>query len=106
MFARINLIPMLNGTSFKTWQENVMIVFRVIDLDIALRDNQLATLTDKSTSNDKREMENWKQSNRISLMVIKRAISEAFRGTMSDKVTTAKGFLEDLEKRFAKNEKA
>ncbi|KAJ9135492.1 hypothetical protein P3X46_032671 [Hevea brasiliensis] len=39
-------------------------------------------------------------------MVIKRAIPEAFSGTMSDQVDTAKAFLEDLEKRFAKNEKA
>lgn len=39
-------------------------------------------------------------------MVMKRVIPEAFRGTMFHKVTTTKGFLEDLEKRFAKNEKA
>ena len=38
-------------------------------------------------------------------MVMRRAIPEAFQSTMSDKVTTAKGFLEDLEKRFAKNKK-
>ncbi|KAF2305935.1 hypothetical protein GH714_009007 [Hevea brasiliensis] len=51
-------------------------------------------------------MEKWEKSNSISLMVIKRAIPEAFSGTMSDQVDTAKAFLEDLEKRFAKNEKA
>ena len=28
---------------------------------------------------------------------MRRAILEAFRGTISDKVTTAKGFLEDIE---------
>ncbi|KAJ9170291.1 hypothetical protein P3X46_018411 [Hevea brasiliensis] len=39
-------------------------------------------------------------------MVIKCAIPEAFRGTMSNQVDTAKAFLEDLEKRFTKNEKA
>ena len=39
-------------------------------------------------------------------MVMRHAILEAFRGTMSNKVTMAKGFLEDLKKRFAKNEKA
>jgi transposase InsO family protein len=97
---------MLNGTNFKAWRENVMIVLGVMDLDLALRVDQPTALTDKSTSDDKREMEKWERSNRISLMVMKRAIPEAFRGTMSDKVTTAKGFLEDLEKRFAKNEKA
>ena len=42
----------------------------------------------------------------MSLMIMKRAIPEAFRGTMSEQITTAKGFPEDIEKMFAKNEKA
>ncbi|KAF2318098.1 hypothetical protein GH714_041443 [Hevea brasiliensis] len=104
--ASINSIPMLNGTNFKALQESVMITFEVMDLDLALRVPKPANLTDKSTSDEKREMEKWEKSNRISLMVIKRAILEAFRGTMSDQVDIAKAFLEDLEKRFAKNEKA
>ncbi|XP_057997427.1 uncharacterized protein LOC131176354 [Hevea brasiliensis] len=104
--ASINSIPMLNGTNFKAWQESVMITLRVMDLDLALRVPKPTNLTDKSTSDEKREMEKWEKSNHISLMVIKHAILEAFRGTMSDQVDTAKAFLEDLEKRFAKNEKA
>ncbi|XP_065859319.1 uncharacterized protein [Euphorbia lathyris] len=58
------------------------------------------------TDNDKIHHEKWERSNRISLMIMKRAIPEAFRGTMSDEVVTAKGFLDKIEKRFAKNEKA
>ena len=42
----------------------------------------------------------------MSLMIVKRPIPETFRDTMSDKITTAKEFLEQIEKRFAKNEKA
>lgn len=57
--ASINSIPMLNGTNFRAWQENVMIVLGVMDLDLALRIDQPAALTDKSTSDDKREMEKW-----------------------------------------------
>ncbi|KAF2308039.1 hypothetical protein GH714_034672 [Hevea brasiliensis] len=83
-----------------------MITLGVMGLNLALRVPKLANLTDKSTSDEKREMEKWEKSNHISLMVIKCAIPEAFRGTMSDQVDTAKAFLEDLEKRFAKNEKA
>ena len=40
------------------------------------------------------------------MMIIKRVIPEAFRGTMSDDITTTKAFLTDIEKRFVKNEKA
>ncbi|KAF2288570.1 hypothetical protein GH714_008659 [Hevea brasiliensis] len=83
-----------------------MITLGVMDLDLALRVPKPTNLTDKSTSDEKREMEKWKKSNRISLMVIKRAIPEYFRGTMFDQVDTAKAFLEDLERRFAKNKKA
>ena len=32
----------------------------------------------------------WESSNRISLMIIKRGIPEAFRGAMSEEITDAK----------------
>ncbi|CAA0806533.1 Unknown protein, partial [Striga hermonthica] len=46
------------------------------------------------------------KSNRMCMMIIKKAIPEAFRGTMSENIVTAKEFLADIEKRFVKNEKA
>ena len=42
----------------------------------------------------------------MSLMIIKHNIPETLRGTVSEKVTTAKEFLDDIEKRFLKNDKA
>ncbi|KAJ4712930.1 hypothetical protein OWV82_015094 [Melia azedarach] len=77
-----------------------------MDLDIALRKGCPPSLTDKSTSDDKREKERWEKSNRMCMMIMNRVILEAFRGTMSKKITTAKDFLVDIEKRFVKNEKA
>ncbi|CAH9074220.1 unnamed protein product, partial [Cuscuta europaea] len=103
--ANINSIPMLNGTNFKEWKENVMIVLGCMDLDLALRTEKPAALKDTSTLDEKREMERWERSNRMSLMIMKRAIPESFRGTMSDEAD-AKSFLAELEKCFAKNEKA
>ena len=97
---------MLNGTNFKSWQENLLIVLGVMDLDLALRADSPPPLTDNSTSEAKREMERWEKSNRMCMMIMKKAIPEAFRGTMSDKIITAKEFLADIEKRFVKNEKA
>ena len=97
---------MLNGTNFKSWKENVMIVLGVMDLNLALRVFWSADLTEQSSSTEKREMERWDCSNRMSLMIMKRTIPEAFKGTMSEKVTIAKEFLKEIEKQFAKNEKA
>ncbi|XP_056166845.1 uncharacterized protein LOC130138014 [Syzygium oleosum] len=104
--ASIYSIPMLNGTNFKSWQENLLIVLRVMDLDLALRIDSPTPLNDQSTSDQKRDMERWERSNRMCMMIMKKAIPEAFRGTMSEKITTAKEFLTDIEKRFVKSEKA
>ncbi|KAI6697895.1 hypothetical protein NL676_018014 [Syzygium grande] len=103
--ASINSIPMLNGTNFKSWQENLLIVLGVMDLDLALRIDSPTLLNDQSTSDQKKDMERWERSNRMCMMIMKKAIPEAFRGTMSEKITTAKEFLIDIEKRFVKSEK-
>ena len=94
---------MINGKNFKPWQENVMIVLRVMDLDLALRVAQPLTLQNKVSL---LKSGKWKGGT-VQLHesdVMKRAILEAFRDTMFDKVTTGKEFLEKIEKRFAKNE--
>lgn len=103
--ANIISIPMLNGSNFKSWQENLLIVLAVMDLDLALRIDSLPPLTDESTSDDKKALERWERSNRMCIMIIKKAILETFRGSMSEKTTTAKEFLEEIEQRFVKNEK-
>nr|CAN61066.1 hypothetical protein VITISV_004412 [Vitis vinifera] len=48
----------------------------------------------------------WERSNRLSLMIMKRGIPEAFRGAVTDEVTNASDFLAEIQKRFAKNDKA
>ena len=82
-----------------------MIVLRCMDLDLALRTEQLPTFESYSSAKDKKAFEKWERSNRLSLMIMRCAIPETFRGTMFEE-TTAREFLNDLEKRFAKNEKA
>ena len=102
----INSIPMLNGTNFKTWNENLQIVLGVMDLDLALRVSSPAPLTVESSSDEKRDIERWEKSNRMCLMIIKKVIPEAFRGIISETIKTAKEFLEEIKNRFAKNEKS
>ncbi|XP_062081079.1 uncharacterized protein LOC133785879 [Humulus lupulus] len=103
--ANINPIPMLNGTNFKDWKRNLLIVMGCMDLDHVLRDEQPAPLTEESTRDEKTNFERWDHSNRISLMIIKHNIPEAFWGTDSEGITKAKNFLEQIEERFAKNDK-
>ena len=72
--ASIHSIPMLNITKFKTWHENLQIVLGVMDLDLALRVSSPAPLTDESSFDEKRDIERWENSNRMCLMIIKKAI--------------------------------
>ena len=95
---------MLNGTNFKYWKKNAMIVLGCMDLDLALRTKQLLTFELDNSAEDKKAHENWERSNKLSLMITRHAILETFRGTMSEE-TTVREFFNDLEKRFAKNEK-
>ena len=102
----INSIPMLNGTNFKTWHENLQIVLGVMDLDLALGGFFLAPFTVESSSDEKRDIERWEKSNRMCLMIIKKVIPEAFRSTISETIKTTKEFQEEIKNRFAKNEKS
>ena len=104
--ANINSIHVLNGTNFKDWKENIEIVLGCMDLDLALQTEQPASLTAASSPDDRKNFEKWDRSNRMSLMIIKRGIPEAFRGAVSEEITKAKEFLAEIEKRFAKNDKA
>ena len=82
-----------------------MIVLGCMDLDLALREEQPAPLSENSSNYDKKNMERWERSNRMSLMIMKRSIPETFRGSMSEEKNATK-FLKEIEQRFAKNEKA
>ena len=81
-------------------------VLGVMDLDLALRVSSPTPLTVESSFDEKRDIERWEKSNRMCLMIIKKAIQEAFRGTISETIKTAKEFLEEIKNRFAKNEKS
>ncbi|KAA8528808.1 hypothetical protein F0562_036163 [Nyssa sinensis] len=77
-----------------------------MDLDLALRVSSPAPLTDESSFDEKRNIERWEKSNRMCLIIIKKAIPEAFRGTISETIKIGKEFLEEIKNRFAKNEKS
>ncbi|RVW93907.1 Retrovirus-related Pol polyprotein from transposon TNT 1-94 [Vitis vinifera] len=63
-------------------------------------------LNEESTQEDGVYWGKWERSNRLSLMIMKRGIPEAFRGAVTDEVTNASDFLTEIQKRFAKNDKA
>ena len=77
-----------------------------MDLYLALQIECPTTPIDLSSSVNRVNHEKWERSNCMSSMIIKRGIPEAFRGAIFEEITNAKEFLIEIEKRFAKNDKA
>ena len=50
----MNSVMVLNGTNFKDWKENMMILLGCMDLDLSFRHPKPDELTDDSTSEDVR----------------------------------------------------
>ncbi|RDX87103.1 hypothetical protein CR513_31468, partial [Mucuna pruriens] len=73
-----------------------------MDLDLALRVEEPIPTMDNL---QEVKIEKWERSNRMCLMIMKRSIPEAFRGSISESQNAIK-FLEEIEQFFAKNEKA
>ncbi|XP_024641115.1 uncharacterized protein [Medicago truncatula] len=99
--AQINTIPMLSGMNFKSWKESAEIVLGCMDLDLSLREDRPVATPDNP---NEAKIEKWDRSNRMCLMIIKRSIPEMIRGSIAES-ESAKGFLETVEKFFAKNDK-
>nr|GEX09268.1 putative zinc finger, CCHC-type [Tanacetum cinerariifolium] len=98
-------IEPLTGTNFSTLRDQVKLTLGVMDLDHALRIDPPATLTAESTADQKRTYEQWKRSNRMSLMIIKNSISVAIRGAIPDS-ENAKEYLSFIEEQFKRTSKA
>uniref|UniRef100_A0A804L6Q7 Retrotransposon Copia-like N-terminal domain-containing protein n=1 Tax=Musa acuminata subsp. malaccensis TaxID=214687 RepID=A0A804L6Q7_MUSAM len=52
--ANFSFVSVLNGTNFKDWKENILIVLGCMDLNIALREDQHTSLMENSTHDDMR----------------------------------------------------
>ena len=83
-----------------------MILLSCIDLDLSFRHPKLEKLTNDSAPEDVLYYEMWVQSNRMSLMIMKRGIPEVFRSAITNELTSASEFLTEIHKRFTKNDKA
>ena len=55
--ANANSILLLNGTNFEEWKDNFLIVLSCMDLDLALRIEQPASLTAESSPDDTENFE-------------------------------------------------
>ncbi|KAL9689854.1 hypothetical protein QQ045_010245 [Rhodiola kirilowii] len=75
-------------------------------LDLALREPKPIHLANSRSAFGRNHLRMWEHSNRLSLMIIRRGIPEAFRDIVLDEISVAKDYLAEFEKRFVENDKA
>ncbi|KAB2604291.1 retrotransposon protein [Pyrus ussuriensis x Pyrus communis] len=100
-----NNIETLTGSNYKKWKEDVEMVLGLMDLDLALREEKPAAITAESTADHKAKVEKWERTNRMSLMIMRKAMVSSVKGGVP-KQDNAKDFLAAVGEKFKESDKA
>ncbi|KAF9661538.1 hypothetical protein SADUNF_Sadunf19G0079200 [Salix dunnii] len=92
-------VPILTGTNFSEWKEQVEFTLGVLDLDLALLKDKPDPLTDKSTHEEKTLFNAWERSDRLSIMFLRMTIASNIK-TSLPKPENAKDYMKAIEERF------
>ena len=98
-------VPHLNGTNYTEWKQRVLFALGCMDLDLALREEKPAPLTDESTQEQKTHFEKWERSNRLCLLFLQGQVGQNIKGSIPEQ-TAASEFLKAIEEQFISSDKA
>ncbi|KAF9679724.1 hypothetical protein SADUNF_Sadunf06G0044200 [Salix dunnii] len=98
-------VPILTGTNFSEWKEQVEFTLGVLDLDLALLKDKPDPLTDKSTHEEKTLFNAWERSDRLSIMFLRMTIASNIK-TSLPKPENAKDYMKAIEERFKTADKS
>ncbi|KAF9685453.1 hypothetical protein SADUNF_Sadunf03G0056100 [Salix dunnii] len=98
-------VPILTGTNFSEWKEQVEFTLGVLDLDLALLKDKPDPLTDKSTPEEKTLFNTWERSDRLSIMFLRMTIASNIK-TSLPKSENAKDYMKAIEERFKTADKS
>lgn len=101
----VNQIENLNGTNFKRWKQDIELHLGMIDFDHVLREDPPADLTNASTSDQKNKHQAWHKHNRLSLVIMKKTMTEAVRGSIPES-ELAREYFKNIEDKFKVSDKA
>ncbi|XP_044479425.1 uncharacterized protein LOC123206322 [Mangifera indica] len=76
-----------------------------MDLDLAIREEEPLALTESSTPQQIAYYEQWKKSNRLSMMLMKAHVSKSIRGLVPE-CKKAKDLMKAIEEQFVTSNKA
>ncbi|XP_059664115.1 uncharacterized protein LOC132309873 [Cornus florida] len=92
-------IPILNGTNFSEWNEQVQFNLGVLDLDLAFQIEKPTAITGENSEEEKSLHKVWEKSNRLSIMFIRMTIANNIK-TIIPQTDSAKEYLKNIEERF------
>lgn len=96
----LSAIETLTGSSnYKKWRQDMEFALGLMDLDMCILEDKPIASSDERLSDIKSRLEKWERSNRISLMIIQRSISETICGAFSS-YDTVKEFLDAIGQKF------
>ncbi|KAM7484845.1 hypothetical protein LguiA_000854 [Lonicera macranthoides] len=101
----LSSIQTLNGSNFKRWNQDLEIALGLMDLDLALREDEPPAITAESTIEQKQKKEKWDKANRMSILIMKRTMTDTVRGGVASN-DNAKAFLEGIGAKFKESQKA
>ncbi|XP_028945241.1 uncharacterized protein [Malus domestica] len=99
-----NTVEPLTGVNYKKWKQDLEIVLGVIDMDLALRTEEPPLPIDGCTSSQRSKYEKWQKSNRISLIIIKRSMTDVIHGGFP-KSSNAHEFMKSTEEKYKESKK-
>jgi len=76
---QLTFIKTLNGINFEDWKESLDLHLAITNMDFSLREEEIPTLTPKSTGVQRAPREKWEHSNRVCLMVMKYTMEKSIR---------------------------
>ncbi|XP_027362607.1 uncharacterized protein LOC113870213 [Abrus precatorius] len=97
-------IEILIGSNYSKWEQDLDFSLRIADLDLALRESK-PTINADNTPEQKERLAQWERSDRLSLITIKRTVSEHLLSGLPEK-GTAKEFLTALGERYQVSDNA
>ena len=98
-------IPELRGDNYKVWKERILLHLGWMDIDYAIRKEELDPIIETSTIEAVCLYDKWERSNRLSMMFIKTKISACIRGSV-EKITKVKPLLKAIDEQFETSDKA
>ena len=98
-------IPKLRGDNYKVWKERVLLHLGWMDIDYAIRKEELDPITKSSTTEAICLYDKWDRSNRLSMKFIKTKISAGIRGSV-EQINKVKPLLKAIDEQFETFDKA